>query len=352
MRHGAALLALIAAFTAVTIAAYFKVFSGATIVTLSAPRAGLQLGPRADVKVRGVIVGEVTALKATTGGAELTLALDHPVDRAATARLLPKTVFGEKYVDLVPPATPTSELRDGDRLIAPAAAVEVAQVLDRLLPLLRSIHPERLATTLTALATALDGRGARTGATLDKAEDYLTRLTPHLPAIRRDVSALADVTDLYGQAAPDLLRTLANSAALSRTLTGREAEIDQLARAVTRSAGKADALLTVNETGLVGLQHVSGPALDLAARYAPTVPCVFQGLDRLRPLLDEAFGDGRVKAVLELVRPAPPYREGADAPAYRDTRGPRCYGLPRPKVHFPGVRFADGTEDLAGLMLR
>ncbi|MFI6501861.1 MCE family protein [Nonomuraea typhae] len=352
MRYGLALLALLATFVAVTVGAYFKVFTGATTVTLSVPRAGLQLGPRADVKVRGVLVGEVTALRATAGGAELTLALHHPVDRASTARLLPKTIFGEKYVDLVPPAAPTAALRDGEALSAPAATVEVSQVLDRLLPLLRRVHPDRLAATLTSLATALEGRGTRVGDTLAGAEDYLARLTPHLPAARRDLALLADVTQVYGEAAPDLLRTAANAAALSTSLTGKAAEIDALTRSVTGAAGKTAALLEANETGLVGLQHVIRPALGLTARHAPVIPCVFQGLDRLQPLLDDAFGTGRVKAVLELVRPAPPYRKGADAPAYRDTRGPRCYGLPNPPVPFPGVRFADGTEELAGLMLR
>ncbi|WP_327087722.1 MCE family protein [Nonomuraea sp. NBC_01738] len=352
MRHGAMLVAIVVAFVVITVGAYFQVFSARTEVTLSVPRAGLQLGPRADVKVRGVVVGEVDGVRATPTDAELTLALDAPVDRASRARLLPKTLLGEKYVDLVPPGTPTTPLEEGDRLVATQAAVEMTQILDRLLPLLRAVRPERLNTALTALATALEGRGARLGATLDRADDYLVRLEPYLPTIRRDLAALADVTGLYGDAAPDLLRTLGASADLSRVVTERRARLDELTRDVPRMAAATDRLLTANETGLVALQHVARPGLALAARYAPTIPCVFQGLNRLRPLLDEAFGDGSAKAVLELVKPAAPYRPGDDRPQYADARGPSCYGLPSPRVPFPGVRFADGTDDLAGLMLR
>ncbi|GAA0948162.1 MCE family protein [Nonomuraea longicatena] len=352
MRYGLALLAVIAAFVAVTVGTYFKVFSSRTTVVLTTPRAGLQLGPRADVKSRGVVVGEVTSVRATEAGAELTLALDLPVDRAAAVSLLPKTLFGEKYVELTPPPRAMAPLRDGDRLRATAAAVEAGQVLDRLLPLLRAVRPDRLNTALTALATALEGRGERVGDVAERAERYLGRLEPHLPAIRRDLAKLADVTALYGDAAPDLLRTLASSADLGTVVTREEAAIDAMTRAVPDAAGKADRLLTDNETGLVGLQHVLREPLDLAARYSPTIPCVFQGLDRLQPLLDHAFGDGRVRAVLELVRPVPPYEPGVDRPAYRDTRGPRCYGLPHPPVPFPGVRFDDGASGLAELMLR
>lgn len=357
MRYGAALLAILLAFVAVTVAAYLKVFTPVERVTLRAPSAGLQLGPRADVKLRGVLVGEVESLAVTPYGAEIVLALDPErtplIDSASTARLLPKTLFGEKFVDLVPPARATIPISDGDVIRAAEDAVELGQVLDRLLALLRTVRPERLNATLTALATALEGRGARLGATLDRAGAYLDELAPSLTAIRRDVSLLADVTELYGDAAPDLLRTLANGEALGRTVTGERKGIDGLVRDVPRVAGKAGDLLATNETGIVGLPHVVRPALAIAATYAPSISCVFQGLDRLRPRLDRAFGGGKAKVVIEIVKAAPPYRVGGDAPEYADRRGPRCYGLPdHPPAPFPEIDFRDGHDDLARLMLR
>ncbi|MFI6602663.1 MCE family protein [Nonomuraea sp. NPDC050536] len=353
MRYGVALVLIMAAFVAVTVGAYQGVFSDATSVTLAVPRAGLQLGPRADVKVHGVVVGEVSALRATATGAEITLALDQPVDHASTARLVPKTLFGEKYVDLIPPAHPTTPLRDGDTITASARTVETTQVLDRLLPELRSLHPERINSTLNALATALDGRGARLGDTLERADGYLARLQPYLPTIKRDLAKLADVTALYGEAAPDLLRTLDNTAALSRVITGRRARIDRAVAGVTATADRTGTLLADNELGLIGLQHVARPALTVTARYSPSIACVFQGLERLHPMLDSAFGGGRLKTVLEIVKPVPPYHPGQDDPRYADTRGPRCYGLPdHPPIPFPQIHFDDGTQELAGLMLR
>ncbi|MFI6476461.1 MCE family protein [Nonomuraea sp. NPDC050663] len=342
MRYAAALVALMAAFVAVTLGAYFKVLSGATEVTLRTPSAGLQLGPRADVKVRGVIVGEVSRVRQVPGGAELLLALDEPVDRASTARLLPKTLFGEKYVDLIPPARPTAPVRNGDVLTATGNPVETIQLLDRLLPALRGVRPDRLSAALTQLATTLDGRGAAIGTTIDRADAYLTALEPHLPAIRRDITALADVLRLYGEAAPDLLRLLNNGAELGQAVTANRAALDTLTG--QKLVSKLDALLKEHEPGIVGLQHVIRPALGVTARYAPAIPCSFRGLERLRPRLERVFAGGRVRAVLELVRPARPYQPGSDAPRYADTRGPSCYGLPNPPVPFPGVAFDDGTR--------
>ncbi|MEV0581534.1 MCE family protein [Nonomuraea sp. NPDC050310] len=343
--YGIALATVIAAFATGTIAVYGKAFSSATEVVLRTPRAGLQLGPRADVKVRGVLVGEVSAVTATPDGADLVLALDHPVDRASTASLRPKTLFGEKYVELTPPGRPTRPLREGETITAASAPVETGQVLDRLLPLLREIHPERLNAALTSLATALDNRGARIGGTLDQADGYLQTLAPHLPVLQRDLSLLADVVGQYGDAAPDLLRSLAHGAKLSDVLTANEAQLDRLGTGLTRTTGKLDRLLTENETGLAGLQHVWRPTLALAARHAVTVPCVFQGIERLQPRLDRAFAGGRLRAVIELVRPRPPYRPGRDEPQYADRRAPSCHGLPgRVPVPFPEPRFADGSR--------
>ncbi len=80
-------------------------------VTLEADRVGNQLAPPADVKLRGMIVGEVRSVAADGRKATVDIALKPktagliPAD--VHARLLPKTLFGEKFVDLVLPARPS-----------------------------------------------------------------------------------------------------------------------------------------------------------------------------------------------------------------------------------------------------
>ena len=74
-----------------TIAIYNKTFVDIVPVTLQADSAGNQLSKGADVKVRGILVGEVREIRSTTGGAELKLALQpvghpaHPAERRGAA---------------------------------------------------------------------------------------------------------------------------------------------------------------------------------------------------------------------------------------------------------------------------
>ena len=77
-----------------------------------------------------------------------------------TARILPKTLFGEKYVALQVPADPSSRsIQAGDMIPESQVAIEVEKVLSDLYPLLRTVQPAQLNYTLTALAEALEGRG-------------------------------------------------------------------------------------------------------------------------------------------------------------------------------------------------
>ena len=145
---------------------YAGAFRSGVPVTLKVDRVGTQLDPKADVKVRGLVVGSVTSIHTDGDGATVALSLDpklvDQIPADVTARLLPKTLFGQKFVSLVPPAAP------GPRRIAAGAVIgedrsrsaqEVERVLDDLLPLLQAVRPQDLATTLGALSQALQGRG-------------------------------------------------------------------------------------------------------------------------------------------------------------------------------------------------
>jgi phospholipid/cholesterol/gamma-HCH transport system substrate-binding protein len=79
------------------------------------------------------------------------------------ARLLPKTLFGEKEVSLVFEDRPGAEpLPDGDVISQDSSetARELTTALDNFLPL-QALRPEQISTTLNALSTTLRGRGDR-----------------------------------------------------------------------------------------------------------------------------------------------------------------------------------------------
>src|SRR5947208_8651453 len=111
--QGVAFLAVVALLLGFTIAVYNKSlpWQAADKVTLEADRIGNQLVVPADVKLNGILVGRVSGVHVQGDHAELTLQIEKsqirniPTD--VVARILPKTLFGEKFVELVvPQSTP------------------------------------------------------------------------------------------------------------------------------------------------------------------------------------------------------------------------------------------------------
>ncbi|MFE9395373.1 MCE family protein [Streptomyces flavidovirens] len=352
--YGIVFLTVIALLLSLTVAIYQQVFTSVVRITLEADTLGNQLEPRADVKLRGLLVGEVREVRADGEKATLGIALkpEHvrliPAD--VHARLLPKTLFGEKYVDLVAPPTSSRNtsarhIRAGDVITQDRTKVgiELQQLMNDLLPLLRTVQPAELNATLSAFATALEGRGDKIGDNLVRLEAYLRRLNPHMPSLQEDISRFADVAEVYGEAAPDLLRVLENTLTTSRTLVEQE---DQLASVLTWTATAADtteAVLDENSDRIITLGRVSRPTLALFARYSPQYPCLLAGLVRQEAESERAFSGGKMRITLEFVPQRPPYRPGEE-PRYADRSGPNCRGLPHPHVPAPPTKLNDGTS--------
>jgi phospholipid/cholesterol/gamma-HCH transport system substrate-binding protein len=127
----------LAAALSMSVLSYRKAFTPAVFVTLHTDHTGLQLNSGADVKLHGVIVGQVRAISANGRDATLRLALD-PGDAAqipdnVTAQMLPETLFGERYVALQTPAQASAApLRNGSVIDQDhsSSAVELQRVID------------------------------------------------------------------------------------------------------------------------------------------------------------------------------------------------------------------------------
>lgn len=354
MRHrllGILFVAALAAALTASVLQYRHAFTPVDRVTLHADRAGLQLLDGADVKVRGVVVGDVRSVRSDGRGAVIGLALDPastdriPAD--VTARLLPKTLFGERYVELVPPPASTAgPIRDGAVITQDrsSTAVELERVLDQALPLLQAIRPDQLAATLGAIATALDGRGDRLGANLTRLDAYLRQLNPELPTISEDVRRLATVLDGYDAALPDLLALLRDVTVTAATVADQRTQLAAFLADTTDTADTTRGFLDRHGDQLIRLGQVSRPVLELLATYAPEYPCLVRGLVELQPRVEEVFAGGRMHVTLEVTRDGGRYERGRDEPAYAAHDGPDCRGLPRPRVPAPQVPVADGYD--------
>ncbi|MFC8501688.1 MCE family protein [Pedococcus sp. NPDC057267] len=363
--YGAAFLLVVGLLMALCVASYAKVFTRSVDVTLLTDRIGSQLQTSADVKLRGLIVGEVRGISTTGRGARLQLALDPstvdliPAD--VSARLLPKTLFGERFVDLVPPEHPSGRhLEPGDTIEQDrtSVAIELEKVFDDLLPLLRTVRPDRLATTLNALASALEGRGTRLGQNLVLVDDYFKVLNPTMPVIKADISGLADLASTYAVAAPDLVRAATNLITTNTTIVTKK---DQLAGFLAGTAGFANTtadFLDANGDRIIRVGKVGRPTMELFAKYSPQYPCFTQALVDWRPRIDDAFRDRRFHITVELSSSQRPGYVPGEEPRWGEHRPAACNLLPDPHDRFghptsqeypvPGKKFDDGTHNVGG----
>jgi phospholipid/cholesterol/gamma-HCH transport system substrate-binding protein len=352
---GLVYIALLAMFVALTVALYNKAFTPVVLASVDTDKAGLQLLPHSDVKIRGLIVGEVKSIDIRGNDeARINIALQPDkvpvIPRGVSARLIPKTLFGEKFVDLVPPARD-----EGHGLKAGAVipedrskeSVEINQVLDDLMPVLNAVPPDKLNATLNAMATALDGRGAQIGHSIDLVYKLIPKLNRSMPDIKHDITRIGDVAKIANEAAPDVLRTLRNTVYTSRTIVAKRQTLATTLSTGIAVSDNATKFVSDNANRLVGVNIAGRDTLALLAKYAPEVPCVLQGLVKLKPRLEQALGGGQpgLHATVEIVKPRPSYKPGLDDPQYADHRGPRCYGLPNPKTPFPQYQMLDGTQD-------
>lgn len=343
---GLLLVVVLAGGVTLSIAFYNKAFSSFVNVKLEATDIGNQLLPQSDVKVRGLIVGTVQSIKATDQGAELTLALDpasaNMIPANVSARFLPKTLFGERFVSLEIPENPApSSLRDGTVIPEDHSvpAVQLSKAIDDLLPVLQAVEPQKLSATLTAISTALHGRGDQVGDTLSNLGTYLGDLNPHLPQLRQNLRDLAKFSDNLSNSAPDLVQALDNLSTTAKTVVAEQQNLHALYTNLTGASQTLESFLRGNSSNLIGLASTARPTAELLAQYAPEYPCLLGSMTDLIPYLDKAFGKGTnepgLHATIEVTVNRGAYKPGQDTPRYADKRGPRCYNVKDYPMPFP-----------------
>ena len=332
---GVVFLALVVLSVYLVYATFTKKFTDYDKVKVDTSVIGLQLPARADVKIRGVIVGEVLDMSATADGAELTLGLYpgqvHTIPANVTASIVPKTLFGEKYVSLIVPDEPSPEpISAGATIKRTQVSTEVEKVLSDLYPLLRTVEPAELNQTLNALATALEGRGDEIGQNLETVDSYLKRLNPQIPALVEDLRLTASVSNTYADVLPQIGDILHNTVITTGTLETREDRLHQLLNDVTAFSGTARGFLQDNGDNLIRLGDVSRAQLRVLARYSTEFPCLLGGIVNAGKLQAEAFRGFTLHIVLETLPNQPRAYTPADQPRLGDDRGPTCLHLPNP----------------------
>lgn len=351
-----------------SIALYNKDFTPVVLVNLNTDTTGNELHLHAEVDVRGVDVGEVREISTNGDGAQLQLALQpdmvHLIPANVTAELLPTTLFGERYVDLVLPRNPVAARLDQGSTIDQdhsSSAIELEKVLGDLLPMLQAVQPQKLSVTLTAISQALQGRGTELGQTLDAINSYLTQMNPELPQIDNDISQLVTVTNSYSQSFPDIVQAMSDFTKTSQTVVDEQNALVDLYSQVTGTAQDLNSFLTANKNNIIQVSADSTQTLQALAKYSPEFPCVLQQLTAFEPNMDKVLGKGTNEPGLHInVTSVPPlntsppidpglnplpgnYTSPHNNPYFGDNKGPECYAVP-----FAGTTLNDGGDATLG----
>ena len=363
---GAAGLVVIAAVCALLIATYLQTFAGVVRVTVVSDRAGLLLDKGTRVRMAGVAIGEVRGADLRDDGkVDIDVAIDS--DKAAqvpadvTASIRATTVFGSKFIDLeVPKAaadraqniTTVASIRGGDVISADAVTVEVNDVFQHGLNVLQDVDPAALDSTLTAVSTALHGRGDEFGQFFADWNDYFHVLRPHLHALDAVLQSSPAVLRTYADVAPSLINTADNLGKTGELLVANRDQFEALLAGAVSGADSARRFLIAADAPLRAFNKEWLPVTALGAEYSPEFTCLIHQLDRHRRLFskfwgNEAAGEHYFYTSTGFLPGQKPYTLAENAPRIVTGVGPKCYrGATAAHPTVPRVDFNDGTAGI------
>ncbi|PQD98557.1 MCE-family protein [Mycobacterium sp. EPG1] len=281
---GLSLITVVALLAGLSVVLFRGDLTRTATVTVLSPRAGLVMNPDAKVKMQGITVGRVGSVEPLPDGrSALHLELNPEqmamIPENVNVDITSSTVFGAKFVDLVPPPHPASTaLFAGQVLTGDHVTVEINTVFERLTNLLDTVDPVELNTTLGQLSRALDGRGHKINQILADLDAFLTRFGKSIPNFSRDLAALPTVVTAYADAAPDFIQVLQHSTRISETIVDEQQNLDALLLSTIGFGEIGTAVLAENRQPLTDLLRILAPTTDLLYQYRQNVDCTLKGL--------------------------------------------------------------------------
>jgi phospholipid/cholesterol/gamma-HCH transport system substrate-binding protein len=330
---GLATVVVLAAIVGVAVGLFRGSFTESVPVTVLSPRAGLVMNVDAKVKMRGVQVGKVDSIEPRANGqAVLHLAMYpsdmHLIPANVLVDITAPTVFGAKFVELVPPAQPSARsLHAGQVLDSQHVTVEVNTVFKHLTEVLGTLDPAKLNETLGAIGQSLSGRGQKIGQAFSDLDSFLVKFQPTLPALSHDIAVSAEVFNAYADAAPDLVKTVANSARISQTFVDEQHNLDELLISAIGLADVGNDVLSANRKGLTDVVHLLRPTTDLTNEYNKALWCGFAGLAELAK--NPPLSEPSINIIASITWGAERYRYPTNLPKVAATGGPQCLDLPK-----------------------
>jgi phospholipid/cholesterol/gamma-HCH transport system substrate-binding protein len=256
-----------------------------------------QLAVESDVRISGVPVGKVKAVKlADSGRADATIELDSryaPIPADTRAMLRTKTLLGETFVELTPGDAKGTMLKEGGRL--PKAQVADSVQLDEIFRAFNQRTRDAFRVWMQGTAAALQGRGpdlsaaiAELGPFAEETNRLLRVLDSQHLAVRQLIHDGGSVFQALSERQGQLRGLIQNSETVFTTTARRNSELADLFRILPTFQRESRATLVRlnsfarNTDPLVQQLRPAAreltPTLVAAQKAAPNLKAFFEGL--------------------------------------------------------------------------
>lgn len=301
-------------------------------VTATLPaEAGLIFGS-AGVQYQGVHVGSLVGLDAGVTSSRLTMQIDESqiseIPASVRVRVVPRTLFGDVFLELVPPEDPERgpRLAGGAELSVDTSSesVQLANLYYRTAALMEQLRPEQLSVALDAMSQALQGRGAGLGETIDRMSTLATELGPLVDASIAAAPQVATVNEALSAATDDVVTIMANASELSQIVLEREDGIRRLLSGGASLAQEGAAFFSTNTDNMIAVVRNGAPVVSTFAGNTTGLDETLRYLSIFGGAGARVFSSGRfdITAVPDFSDPMPYTAE--DCPRYPGMDGANC----------------------------
>jgi len=242
--------ALLAVALVISAARVFHAPSHAMVITADFDRAGLNVRPGYEVRVRDYPVGTISDVQVDrkTFSAVYTLKLDPgtAIARDTHAVLVPKTLFGDKYVQLDPAAPGQAQLRNGAHITRSNTQdpVELQQIYDEVTPLLQALDPPRFGAALASLSQGLAGGGDDLRRLTNGWADVMQEFANHGGDLQSLLTHVPGVAGTFAERGQDLTTAAVDLGKVADVLAKEEPSLGPLLQQNAELADKAADLLS------------------------------------------------------------------------------------------------------------
>ncbi|PXX05135.1 MCE family protein [Mycolicibacterium moriokaense] len=302
-------------------------------LTMMSARAGLSMDPGAKVTYNGVEIGRVGKVQAVNVGdqqqAKITLEVDpkylHLIPKNVEADISATTVFGNKYISFKSPKDPTPQrISTSDVIDVTSVTTEFNTLFETVVDVSQQVDPIKLNQTLSATAEALGGLGDRFGQSIVQGNDILADINPQMADIRRLNQGLANLGDVYANAAPDLFDGLEHAVTTARTLNEQRGNIDQALMAAVGFGNTGGDIFERGGPYLVrGTQDLI-PTSELLDTYSPALACTIRNFHDVEPKVAASLGGNgySLRTLSEIMGAGNPYVYPDNLPRVNARGGP------------------------------